>query len=967
MNSRFVRTMVSFAVVAAVYAVYAVAAVPLIEPKAKLRASRPSQAAPEPAPREPEKTDPDFIAWFEPGSWELDKPMVFRTPDGTGILLVRNYELQQAGKPGEPTTVKFEPCTMVLLSDDPDEVKRRRSAVILRADEATLQFSDFNGGRASIGRLAGGTIHGEVRIRSEQQSPGDEDDLFISTRDVQISERQVWTHQRVWFHYGPHNGSSRGLRIELSTEAVEGSGGTRIAGVKTIELSREVKMKLFLPQDRGGEPHAQGAGGVSGMFAGSAPNAAPAHPGGGRPAAAQATRSSTHDVVNEGIPVDVQCSGPFVFDVDALRGTFHDKVRVVGNTGEQRSDELTCEELSLYFVRDTDKPAAVAAARPVEGASPAIVDAGGTTAAQEPDGAFPKLRPARIEARGNPVTFVSPSTSIIAVGKYLEYDLEASSGMLRGEPAAELKQQGSATIQAPELRFVTSPAGELVRFAANGAGFMEREPIDGHDALVARWQSQAAYEPDGGENRLSLVGAAHVEVVPAAASQSATPGGSIAADELYVWFQKSEENKTKAPAEQGDRAIPGIGGGADPTRLLAIRDVAILLDELEGQLDRAEMWFEQTAVPAASSRAAPGTAGGGVYAGAASAPLAGPAPRQPTVRNRTRGGATNERLTVNGGTLQVEFAIGGARVVPTNVRVIGRQFAAQRTSAGAPPPGTSDDDTLVAVGSAAERGLAELVGNDFTLSGPVIEVTPPTGRALVDGAGSLSYRADVGIDGQNTGSPDWVEVDWKRRVTFDGRVAEVTGDVLARLAGGRLECQQMDLIFNAPVQLASLDGRQAEPQLDQIVCRGGVRLHQIDNDKTTGDLQSVETIRAVNLTIEQVSGDFRADGPGEAVAIGRSLVGGGPVGAGGFAALGGGRTTTAGGASLQGATGTETLDYIGLEFQYGVSGNLRRRESMFTGKVATIYGQVSSWDAHVDPDDYERLGSAAYRMECDRL
>lgn len=951
MKARIIRTLVSLGVVLATYLVYAAAAVPLIEPRVKLPAARDQREPPAQRPRERGPVSPDFAAWFEPGSWELDEPMVFRTP--TGILLLEDYERQPDG------TVKITPCTMVLVADDADDAQRRRRAIILRADEgATLRFNDFNVGRASIGRLAGGTIQGEVRIRSDQQSPGPEDDLFMSTHDVQVNEQQIWTHQRVWFHFGPHNGSARGLRVELARGAGDEEGSTKIAGVKTIELAQEVKLKLFLPASRSGGPGtAPAAGGVFGMFAGGEPTTAnrpiavdrPSFPG--HPSSARPPQKNTTPVANDGIPVDVECVGPFLFDVEQLRATFSDEVKVVGRTGGEHNDELTCEELSLFFVRDTlDAVAATGAAATGTDVATANATATGdaVVAADAPDddGGFSKLRPSRLEARGDPVTFVSPSTSIIAVGKYLEYDLDASEGVLKGQPAAELKQQGSSTIQAPELRFVTDADGDLIRFAANGKGFMRREAADGREVLVARWQTQAAYEPNEGENQLSLIGGAQVDVVPDAASRSATPGGRIAADELYVWFLKTDDSAPRGHARGPRRApIAGVGGG-DPTRLLAEGNVKFNLDQLQGDLDRAEMWFEQMVVP--GGRVATGAV---AYGPQSVHPLAQSAaqPGRPPHRSRSR--SQTEDLKVSGSKLQVEFAIGGERVVPTNVRVLGRAASASVANYGV-------GDVAGAQADVPDRGVAVLTGNNFSLSGPVIEMTPPASRGLIDGGGTMSYRVDNGLDGQNAGTPDWVEVRWSDRVTFDGRVAHVLGDVEARLSGGRLHCQEMDLVFGEHIDLAALDGSQVTPELSEIVCKGGVELHQLAYDEATGQLSSVHQIKAVNLTLEQVSGDFRADGPGEAVVVGSSL--------GGAGVLGGDVRQPAAAPPNAGASGG-LLDYIGLKFQYGVSGNLHRRESTFIGKVETIYGQVTSWDAHVDTDDFEQLGAGGYRMECDRL
>ena len=88
----------SFATVAIAYTAYALVAVPLIEPSVAL-------APPRPKPVVPERLKP-FEHLFPTGAWELDRPKILETEQGT--LLFDDYRPSKDGR-----TMRLNRCTLI--------------------------------------------------------------------------------------------------------------------------------------------------------------------------------------------------------------------------------------------------------------------------------------------------------------------------------------------------------------------------------------------------------------------------------------------------------------------------------------------------------------------------------------------------------------------------------------------------------------------------------------------------------------------------------------------------------------------------------------------------------------------------------------------------------------------------------------------------------------------------------------
>ncbi|NQT37533.1 MAG: hypothetical protein HQ581_08595, partial [Planctomycetes bacterium] len=323
--ARVFRVITSFVAVLTAYWAYALAVVPMIEPTADMnRSEGPDAQRLEMGENAVQRQLRQFDGLFPPGSWELSSSKILESEQFT--LLLGDYKNRGDGK------VEIHPCTMVFMAAGlkDTQAERRRRAIVLQAPKgALLEFdSPLDLKQAKIGRLVGGRLLGQVTIRSDGKLPGPEDDLRIDTRDVEITERRVWTPYQVAFRLGPNNGCGEEMTIRLSPAGSDDSiaeHGPNIGGVESFELQRLDRLHLELADGD--------------LFSGGKENAAKKPPSGGidkpapRPVAretvARKTVSPADDTLEGRLPVEVTCRGPFRFDFVEQVATFQREVDVL--------------------------------------------------------------------------------------------------------------------------------------------------------------------------------------------------------------------------------------------------------------------------------------------------------------------------------------------------------------------------------------------------------------------------------------------------------------------------------------------------------------------------------------------------------------------------------------------------------------------------------------------------------------
>ncbi len=931
----------SLAIVLTVYWAYALLAVPLIEPTVNLERDRRINEADHQQLRPTAARVRELQGLFAADAWEMQNPKILESERLK--LLMQSYRNLGDGR------IEITPCTLIFLPEEPaeDPAERHRRAVVLEAHQgAVLRFDEpIDPLRGKIGNPVGGELVGTITIRSQGNSTGPEDDLLIVTRDVELTQRHVWTPHTVDFQWGRSYGRGRQLHIELLEEKEPGGVGPKgpsIAGIKLFEVKQIERVHVEVEAAKG-RPSAQDA---------------KAQAAGEKPLAALA-----------GQPVELSCRGPFVFDVLGKTATFKDRVDLWRIQPDGPSDQLSCELLTLRFVdRDEEKPGAEGG--PAGAQTPALKDRLTDSLA---------LRLASVEARGDPVTVSMPSQQASARGQTLQYDLAEGRLRLQGSEEVVLKQ-GENEVHARGIDYRAAPGGEVGEVYARGPGWLKGQMDDRPEQrLEARWNELLEVRPQEDSHLISLRGGSSLRFRGI---------GQLDAAEIHFWLRR-----TASKLATGQRAF-------QPDRMLARGQVHVSSEKLTCAVEEMKIWFEQAvaaataqagiaplqraaAVPGLARQGPPGPRAGGL-----------PVRQLPPVGNPALPGAVTgqwpaARAPATGAYLHhTAYRTSGQR---QHFEVVGRQLLAKVLVREGEQVALSeltirDGVQLVETQTArpdeqpisVQGGFVQVVdadkphaavtvtgspaafsGRGLALRGPSIALNRGTNQLLVDGAGAMDVRLDRDLEGRPLSQPGNLRIDFSRSMLFDGRTAEFGDVVRATAPNAQLDTKVLKVQFQQPIRF---DQKRpaAQPQVEQVVCSGGAVMQSRTFD---GARQvSEEWIEVADLSIHLPSGDVNASGPGWVSSVRRGIAN--PMAQADAPVPG-----AAAGFALAAAPPANDDQRSGLHvrFQGSATGNLRSHDLAFHDRVQTAFAAVDAWDAKLPLGDPDALPAGGVAMNCNRL
>lgn len=911
MEHRLGRTLRVFLIVLAAAGFYRLAVVPLVEPRVKDVASG-IEMTPEEKRIIKELADERLQVLYDlfpADAPERDDPIVLESRQMR--LLFKEYQSLPDGR------VNLVPCTLVILPD------RSRAAegstgrtIVMRAPQgAVLEFDeplDLRQGR--LARLVGGTLRGQVTIRGTPSAPGADDDVEIVTRDVELNELEVHTSEAVQFRYGRSHGSGRGLLARLTPrETPQGPDtlgqGPNIGGVDSIRLDRDVRIRL------------------EGMSGGLLP---------GKP-----EKESKPSAATPPPPVLVSCRGSLTFNVPANVITLIDHVDVVRPTPEGGSDQITCDLLAILMAREGDQ------------------NAGATTKGP--------LKPTEIQAKGTPVVVRSTAAELEARATRLGYEVATRRILLDGTQPVSLRAKGSE-MEARKIDYCPGPPGDPGSLMAVGPGWL-RVMSPGEPPAHARWQQWLRMRPDGEGHVVSMSGDADVVV---------ETRGRLSAGEMHLWLDMVPRPPGSPPRDPA--AGPDLSG-VKPSRMLARGMVEVGAEQVVARTDRLELWFRERApaVPKAPTGPAPPQ----VAATPAAVPAPVPAPVQQEPKppgNRITATAALVRglvtLTPKGAEL-AEMSMEGqvelveepdeAKSEGPPVQIRGDQMQVSRP--------TAFDARAVVSGRPAT-----VIGRGLDLEGPLVEFDRGRNRVTVAGAGRLSLPMPAGgpgLDGlaitgagpkpppQPAADPGKLDVTWKGRLDFDGQTARFVEDVVANGGTTVVRSGSLDVVFDRPFEFAGDRGPkkpgpqpERQPEVARIACGSGVKIESESIDEA-GD-RSVERLFVRDLVVERASGEVSGTGPGRLTSTRK---GQSPQ----FAAPAVPGSTPVTPVSAPGQPKSSGLNYLGVDFQRGLRGNIHRRSMEFHQRVEAIWGPVKTWDDSLDPHAPRGLPEGAITIASDVL
>lgn len=521
MLPRLTHAAVAFALTVVVYQAYVVFAVPFIEPGAESRLEQ-QQVDLEKLrkPRQALHKHRDLLAAYFPAEhWTLAQPpKTFETE--TMMVVLDEYHPRDDGQ------IRVDKCVMIFFpSARVQGAPAPRDAIILEAPHgAVLQMDEpMRPGLTGMGRIQWGKLIGDIVIRSDMQKEGPEDDLLVTTRDLNLNEDMIRTDDKAEMQVGPHWGRGRVLEIRLM--AVERSrastGGSQLGGIDYLEIKHDVRAQLS-PGELRLFPNQQGT---------QKREAAP--------------------------PVKIASRGRFRFDFPNSMASFVDQVQLVQEFDADTRDQLFCSELNLYF--NSNKPI-----RP-------LVVADDKQAANGEKNRVAKLRPASIEAKGNdstPVVLEAPSQEASVECDRMRIELDARRVTFDARDEVELTYEGSE-IHAPMIRYQAPPKGapeKVGPLLAAGNGWIRA--VTGDDdsqPLEVSWSESMRIDRVNGKPELSLRGRPKLDMLGV---------GKLWANHLRVVLRERKSDGSE------DDLLPGE---VVPERIVATGLVGIDSAELTGK------------------------------------------------------------------------------------------------------------------------------------------------------------------------------------------------------------------------------------------------------------------------------------------------------------------------------------------------------------------------------------------------
>jgi lipopolysaccharide export system protein LptA len=829
---------------------------------------------------------------FPPDAWQLKSPKSIESDQA--IILFQDY------KPGDGV-IELIPCTIVIFSGDKKEGSRR--PYILQAPQGAIIRSDgiLSLTQSSSGMVSAGRLVGRVSIHSPETEPGKGDSIRINTRNVQIDRQRIWTTNDVDFQLGPHHGRGRDLIINLSD--VDNRGGQIERGVvggqvDSMELIHLDQLQLQV-------------------------SANPLN-----------LDSSLPSEDNESDPLllDIACDGPLRFDFQQLQLSLEDNVEMSFHREGKKPDQLTCMRLELSFLQPVRQ---------------------GSEVSSQPGQSDPKLTatsaltPRKLVATGNPAILQSTSSNALVRGRQLSYEF-ANRNLVIDDPVQSVVVYGESQIIARSIAYQL-PDGDtnLGQLHAQGAGTFQRQ-LEGNQKLVASWKEYCHLQRHDDEHVLSLKNTAVVSL------------GNIqriASDQLHVWLKQIP---AVAP-QPGSDAIPSLGEPTAeglaastvktpaaargrlqirPVKMAAIGNVELDTSQLSVRTRRAEIWVRHVAevdLPPLQRNGTP-------------------------ITSSSRSPQTSlTRFSVKGDLVRAQLLDYGDQPVLSDITIQGnvtiKQLSADNVNAR--PPLLIHGDSLQmkraanglaaieVAGKAAEGKLAWVAMREMELSGPSITLDQQTNQIQVVGAGQLTVHSPE----RNRPAS---QVTWNEQLLFDGRSAQLIGDVQSRANYQLEDGRSMDLLIMSgelEIQLSrKLDlanPRSAVPlELSQLIFTKDVFLQNKTRDAKGQDLSS-DQLQVGRLVVNQQTGRIIGEGSGQARSIVRlaSKAGTGPN-------------------APPAATASSGLTNIQVHFDNGFDGDYKERIARFIGRVRSVYGPVENWEDTVKLGD---PGPQGAELHCEQL
>ena len=238
----------------------------------------------------------------------------------------------------------------------------------------------------------------------------------------------------------------------------------------------------------------------------------------------------------------------------------------------------------------------------------------------------------------------------------------------------------------------------------------------------------------------------------------------------------------------------------------------------------------------------------------------------------------------------------------------------------------------------------------MTVTAADVKLDVGRNRLWIDGPGVADTLMQRNLEGQALATPTPVQMGWQGGLTFDGRTVRIQRGVTIDGPDDHVRCNELDARLTANVDFGARVDQNAIA-VEEVECRGQVAIDHKSCDEA--GVTSYDRMEIEQLAVNQQTGAIRGVGRG----VIRSTR---------FASQLPGLAAPGSGASPLPATDAK-LHFLRVDFQEGLTGNLREREIAFLTRVRTVYGPVDAWEQELALDRPELLPPDAITLTSDRL
>ena len=951
MFRRLLLTISTTACLSAIYAIYALTVTPLFTPEqieAPEAERRPTQRVVKDSPIYEQLA----AKWLGQHPWTTNAR--YKVGSSRAYLYAEDWDkVEPSGD------VRFRPFAMIYLSEKPGE-----QPLVVVAESALLQFATpFDEMNPKPGRVVGGALEGSVEIDGAKG-------LTIRTRNVNFSEGalRVWSDEPIEFRVGQNHGKGLGLEMDL-LPGPPSNDMPAVSGLRALRIRKDVVLNLQ-SKPRGDEGKVERA--------------------------------------------MIRSAGNFEYQLAERMAWFRDNVHLDHPTKEGQVDTLDCRELFVVFEPKAkpagDVPAGGAAANASDSDDMGDLD-------------FRRMRAIGDSAAGAPVKLVSTRAELVALASEVTYDAQLRVATLKDGRQVKVTQKLN-DLYSPEVTIVhEEKGGRIIEALCRGAGRVESYKADpakpgtrGALAFSGNWLTQLHKYPDKetGLDLIELEGQAGLTQ-----PGQLTLGGEL----IKIWITPEKPKSEKPKAEPGQAEVAGAAGAreaddsrtAQVQRVEAHRKVTFHGDKLTGKSERLVITIEAGTLPiprpgGVAQAEAPktsavvpvrpadkGMASRRVERGFAYVDDPGPVRKAVANPEASRGvkpvaagaGTSSTRkgqvpaaakvkgppLDVSANLITVKMIRDGDETDAAEVETEGAVRVVQpRVKAGAPL--VVEGDWMRLWNYANDEQVVHVIGKPAAVLDPQMELRGENlhldrgaNSARVEGSGTLKLPMTKGMDGKVLTKPQWLTVNWRKRMTFDGLLARFEMDVSSVLDENRMNSHEMDVTFtkrvsflegNSPVEPAAAvspggsSGGAGGVEVDRIHCKDGVDLfaYEYDADRK---LKAFRTGSVFEFELHQKTGETTAMGPGKMRMWWR-----------GDAA----RETLSSTASVRANRSQKTdraeWNFARVEFAGTMTGNTKERVTLFRERVRVLYGPVASTAEQIDVDHLP-VGAGWLRSDTLRL